>query len=53
MEDFKAFVLSCGHIVHPYKGIGICFQCKKRCCEKCMVLVDDKLLCPTCFKEVK
>lgn len=49
--DFETVTLSCGHSLNSYRGLGVCQKCWKKSCGQCLALVDDMLLCPTCFAE--
>lgn len=51
IDGFDSVVLSCGHSITSYKGLGVCMKCKEQHCGQCLMLVDDLLLCPKCFKE--
>ena len=50
-DEFEAVMLSCGHSINSYNGLGVCYRCKKKNCGKCLQLVVDKLLCPNCFAD--
>ena len=47
--DFETLTLSCGHSLNSHNGLGVCSKCWKKGCGKCLQLIDDQLLCPTCF----
>jgi hypothetical protein len=49
--EFESLILSCGHSINSYKGFGVCQKCWKKTCGQCLILVDNLLLCPQCFKE--
>lgn len=51
IDDFEAIILSCGHSVTAYSGLGLCQGCGSKSCGKCLKLLDGKLLCPQCVKE--
>lgn len=52
MEDeFESVVLSCGHSINAYSGLGICSKCRKKTCGKCLQIIDEVILCPKCFAE--
>jgi len=51
MDEFETITLSCGHAVNPYNGLGVCYDCGKKTCGKCLQLVVDELLCPRCFTD--
>lgn len=48
-EEIEFIELSCGHYVNAYVGLGHCTNCGKKCCAKCLQLIDSRLLCPDCF----
>lgn len=50
-DEFEAIVLTCGHSINSYSGLGVCNKCKLKHCSKCLQLLDDHLLCPKCFEE--
>lgn len=51
MDDFETITLSCGHVINQYNGLGVCYDCGKKTCGRCLVLVVDELLCPSCFSD--
>jgi formylmethanofuran dehydrogenase subunit E len=50
-DELKFIVAGCGHIVTPFNLGGKCESCGKLCCKECLIEVNDKKLCPTCFKK--
>jgi formylmethanofuran dehydrogenase subunit E len=50
-DELKFIVAGCGHIVTPFNLGGKCEVCGKLCCKDCLIEVNDKKLCPTCFKK--
>ncbi|MEM3714862.1 MAG: hypothetical protein QXF82_07945 [Nitrososphaeria archaeon] len=50
-DEPKFIVAGCGHIVTPFNLGGKCVVCGKLCCKECLIEVNDKKLCPTCFKK--
>lgn len=51
-EEFESIVLKCGHSINSYKTLGVCHKCNNKCCEMCLQLIDDVLVCPKCFDGV-
>lgn len=49
--ELEIVTLECGHTLTPQFGAGICSECGKVCCGKCLQLLNDELLCPICFKK--
>jgi len=49
--EIEVVTLSCGHSVNPNVGVGVCSKCGRLFCGKCLQILKDKLLCPSCFKE--
>jgi len=50
--ELEIVTLDCGHTLTPQVGAGICSECGKICCGKCLQLIDDMSLCPSCFKKI-
>lgn len=49
--EIEFVTLECGHTAVADIGVGTCSRCGKLCCRGCLQLIDEKLLCPKCFKE--
>ncbi|MGQ9469719.1 MAG: hypothetical protein ACUVTD_07890 [Nitrososphaerales archaeon] len=49
-DELKFIVAGCGHVVTPFNLGGKCGVCGKLCCKECLVMINDEMLCPTCFK---
>jgi hypothetical protein len=47
--EIQFVTLDCGHTVSPDLGIGVCSECGKVCCRRCLQGIDHKLLCSECF----
>lgn len=51
MEDLKFLVAGCGHILSANNLGGTCSRCGKLCCKRCLTVIVDQPLCPTCLKD--
>jgi hypothetical protein len=47
--EFRFIRAECGHAITLDNFGGKCSGCGKLCCKDCLILIDDKMVCPTCF----
>ena len=49
--EFRFISADCGHAITLQNIGGKCERCGKLCCRDCLTLLNDEMLCPTCFVE--
>ena len=51
MNELRFMVAGCGHIIRADDLGGKCSRCGKLCCGKCLTIINDEMLCPSCLKD--
>ena len=47
--DFRFISADCGHAITLQNLGGKCMKCGKLCCNQCLTLLNNEMLCPGCF----